>query len=378
MYIITLNSTMNVTFRKSSGGCTVTFEANRPYLIANAQFDRISRDPNVQNRLHKVSRVESRIQNFNVKALPQGSKVLLYNGSGGFGDQIMTWPVAKELSKKFQVHILTEPGNNVCWWNFPFIRSVQNIPMAYDMVNLFDGFAHLETVSNVDEHQDQEHHVDLMLRHFGYSQAEIDAADKVVRPAFTFDELGSLTAHTQIGRPIGLYQLSSANPVRCLPAADSAHIAIKLAEAYPDMTWLCLFDEFIPEAYRKCLDEKIKEKQLTNITPFCAANLRELWALTEYASVVVAPDSMMVHIAGSLDTPCVGLWGPVDPDRRVRYYKSHRPVYHKTACPHSPCFVYTATYPRCCPPIPGQRKCCDVLASVSAEDVVEAVRAIKR
>lgn len=379
MNIITFLEPITVAFRKSAGGVTHTFEANRPYLLANAQVERIMRDQQVQARTYKVSRADARIPNANVGAMRRGQRVLLFNGSGGYGDQIMTWPVAKFLSTQgFDVHVLTDPGNNVCWWNFDWVKTVQTVPLPWDTVRIFDHFMLWEAVVNMDEHPDQMHPVDAMFYKIGVDPMSVPDADKVVRPVFTPGEIGAGMQHLRRDKRTALYQLSSANPVRCMSSNDSVFLAIKLAEAIPDTHWLCLYDEFVPATYKDTLVEEAKKRGLTNIEPFTAPNLRELWVMTEHVSAVVSPDSMMAHISGTLGTPCVGLWGPMSPVSRVKYYTNHAPIWHKEYCPHSPCFVYSNTFPKFCPPRPAQRNACDVIAGISPQEVIDMVLKVRR
>jgi ADP-heptose:LPS heptosyltransferase len=378
MNLITFNDPITIAFKKSAGGVTQTFEANRPYLIANAQIERIMRDQQVSGRAYKISRADTRIPNAHKAAFNRNDSVLIYNGSGGYGDQILTWPVARYLANQgLKVHVLTDPGNNVCWWGFDFVKTVNTIPLLWETVQLYDHFIHWEAVVNMDEHQDQEHPIDMMFRKIGYDPADISAEDKCVRPVFTPSELGTLNKYVTSGKRVGLYQLSSANPVRCLPAADSVFLIMKIAEAYPDIHWLCLHDEFVPKEYKETLAVEITKRGFTNVEGFTAPNLRELWALTEHVNVVISPDSMMAHIAGAFGTPCVGLWGPMSPESRMKYYKNHHPIYHREFCPHSPCFVYSNTFPKYCPPR-ANRNVCDVMAGISPSEVISAIGHICR
>jgi ADP-heptose:LPS heptosyltransferase len=161
-------------------------------------------------------------------------------------------------------------------------------------------------------------------------------------------------------------------------------------------TGSAFFDEFVPPDYvkallcRTCQGEKPKEGEpvcrecngtftiAKNIQPYTAQNLRELWAQSEDAKVVVSPDSMMVHIAGTMGIPCIGLWGPVNPANRVKYYKNHFPIYRREACQHSPCFAYTASFPKYCPPRGSERKVCEVMAAVNPQEVIDAVGKIRK
>ena len=375
--ICTFVEPMTAEFKKSSGGLKVTFEAGRDYLLANTQLDRLMQDENFKSRVYKVSRVDSRLRSFNVGVAPSPSKresVLLFNGSGGFGDQIMTWPVAALLAQRYDVHVLTDPGNNICWWNLPFVKAIHTLPIQWSLVQLFDHHAFFESVTNLDEHAGQRHPVDTMLYRLGFDPTVIPPAAKVAAPNFSFSEMASVGHWGSKGK-IGIYQLASANRVRCLTASDSVFHLIRLAEAYPDVHWLAVFDEFVPEEYPKTVTAKIESLSLTNVQLARFANLRELWALTTAAAVVVGPDSMMVHVAGATGRPCVGLWGPVPPQHRVGYYRNHFPIYHPDCCPHAPCFAYTGTFPVYCPPTPGglARTTCNCLSGISSEEVVATV-----
>jgi ADP-heptose:LPS heptosyltransferase len=112
-----------------------------------------------------------------------------------------------------------------------------------------------------------------------------------------------------------------------------------------------------------------------NIQIYSAPVLRELWAVAAHAAIVVAPDSMMVHVTGCQEVPCVGLWGPCDPARRVKYYKNHYPVWKREVCPYSPCFAYTGTFPRYCPPRP-HRAVCECLGAVNPQDVIDQIKKV--
>lgn len=362
-------------------------------------------------RVFKVSRIENRISNFNALARKPGTqRLLLYNGSGGYGDQIMTWPFARILTTYgFEVHVLSDPGNQTCWWNFPWIKSIQALPMQHEAFKMFDYHVMLEAVVNTDEHQDQQHPLDVMLHKVGIDPATIDIKQKVIRPNFTYLEMQ--VANQFQGKQIGMYQLASANPIRCLPPNDTAFILSKIADAYPDIHWLALYDEFIPETYRTavncircggrgtidhiaevvasgtdttpppapvvtqepCPKCKGSKTLRPNIQLFCASALRELWALTTKARIVVGPDSMMVHVAGSMDVPCVGLWGLTHPGNRVKYYKNHAPIWKKEACPFAPCFAYAGNFPKYCPPRPN-RTVCECLGAISPQDVIDGIK----
>src|SRR5690242_17277340 len=133
MFLIDWNEPLNLTFRKTAGGSTTTFEANKSYLFAKTQFEKVLPDKTVQAHLHKVTNPVNRIKNFHIYALKPGQKILLTNLSGGYGDQLLTIPVAKILSDLgAEIHILCWPGDIVCWWNLPFIKTITTIPCPWE------------------------------------------------------------------------------------------------------------------------------------------------------------------------------------------------------------------------------------------------------
>lgn len=396
---------------KSAGYGDAQLDPMRDYILSENNFQRVIADETIRQRLYKVSKLETRMPPFHVGARHPGSqRLLLYNGSGGYGDQIMTWPIAHWLHNQgYEVHVLTDPGNQCCWFNLPFVRAVYTLPYAYESFKLFDYHVLLEHVTNRDEHQDQLHPVDTMLLRMGVDPKSVPPEQKVVSPNFSWLEMQSANAFPTPG-PLGFYQLAASNAVRSLPAGDSAFMAQRLAEAFPETRWVCVYDQFVPKEYmeavtcKQCLGtgeveiklevssgtQTVPGKQscpncrgsrgLTpNIQPIAFKSLRELWALVfRRADVCVGPDSMLSHAAGAMGVPMVGLWGPMAPASRIGYYKQHRAIWHREACPHSPCFAYSTDFPKYCPPRGPKRNVCEVMAAVMPDEVVEAVRAIRR
>lgn len=377
MNLISFSEPVSFCFRKTAGAATVTLEAFKPHVFSDTQLESITKHEEINTKIYKVSKMSSRIRNFHVSARKAGAnKVLIYNGSGGYGDQIMTWPVAWLLHcLGFEVHVLSDPGNQVCWWNFTWVKAVHVLPLQYDLFTMFDYHAIFEDVTNMDEHQDQRHSVDSMLYRIGIDPEGVSPEVKVVHPVFT---PGELCEYNRLkDKKIAIYQLSAANPVRSLTPNDSAFLLSKLAVSFPDLHWLAIYDDMVPKPYAQSIlvdDDGKMTPMEKNIEPYSSPFLRQLWALTRAAHVVVSPDSMMVHVAGSMEIPCVGLWGPTSPRNRVAYYKNHFPVLNSEACPQAPCFCYTNGFPKYCPVSKvGPRTTCEVMAAISPKQVIDTI-----
>jgi ADP-heptose:LPS heptosyltransferase len=367
----------------------MAFNAHCDYVFSNAQLDRVMQDENIRNRTFKVSRLDNLVPNFNIHTpKKEGARILVYNGSGGYGDAILSWPLTLILAKMgYEVHVMVDPGNQTCWWNLPWVKSLHVLPMQYEIFKMFDHHVMFDHVCNMIEHGENPHPLDLMLSKIGIDPATVPPQMKVVRPQYTASEMQSTLPYRE--RQIAIYQFASANPVRNLPPQDSAFMLKKLTEAFPQYTWLALYDEFIPKEYvQSCLEtdidpqtkepkknekgEPVMRVKFPNVILLFVPNLRELWALTSQAKVTVAPDSMLVHVAGCQDVPCVGLWGPYSPNSRVKYYKNHYPIHNTSVCPMAPCSHYLANFPKYCPPRQG-RNVCECLAAISPSQVVEGI-----
>lgn len=394
MNLIRFHEPTTLSFRKSAGGSTTTHDAHRDFVIANAQLDRVMQDENVRNRVFKISRLDNMVPNFNAntpKKPGAKNRILVYNGSGGYGDQIMSWPFTLILTRMgYEVSVCVDPGNQALWWNLPWIKALHVLPMPYEVFQLYDHHILMDTVVNMYEHPDHPHPLDCMLKKIGVDPAQVPDAMKVVAPNFTGSEINAGLAWRD--RVFGVYQLAGANPVRNLPPQDSVFMLSKIAQAYPKVTWLAIYDEFVNKEYVNLLlvedidpetkepkkNEKgdvIKKVKYPNVIVHCAPNIRELWSISSHAKVVVSPDSMMVHVAGAFGIPCVGMWGAFSPQSRTKYYKNHHPIHNKEVCPHAPCFHYLAAFPKYCPPRQG-RNVCEVMASIDPNQVIEGIAKI--
>lgn len=371
MQLVSFTEPVSITVRRSTGSFNVHFQAHQPYVISNSHFKNLY--DGVKHLIHRVSTYDCRMENFNVNAASKGEKVLYFNGSGGFGDQIMSWPVAHILHKLgMEVHILTELGLELCWWHFPWVKAIVPSPISQGQMEMWRHKAFMEAVVNFDEHPDQLHPVDTQLRKFGIDPETIDPALKVIKPVFTPGEQQQAMTMRNGVTKLGIYQLSSTSPTRSMSQEASLLTLTALADQFKDVAWIAIYDLFVSEE----LVKKAIALNLPNVRVMTFESLRALWAVVAVADVCVGPDSMLVHIAGSLGTPCVGFWGPMAPKSRVKYYKNHVPIWNSNACQFSPCFISTHVFPSYCPPTPETRTSCAVIGSIQRDDVCNAVSRI--
>lgn len=370
MNIITFHKHVELHFNKSSGQSVFKGLPGLNYIFGRAQLVKLAGSQEFNSSILKQSLLEPRLANF-VAREGEGGTVLVYNGCGGYGDQTMTWPLTLILHNMgYKVHVLVDPGNAECWSNFPWIKSVNVLPIDLSVFNLFDHHIMMEVVANLDEHSPQLHPLDSMLFKIGIDPDNVDPALKSVAPNFTLDE--TAMADKVVGNmPIGIFQLSAASRVRSLTPDESVSLLLHVAKSFPNLVWYAIYDGI---GHTHVFNDMLKDHPI-NVVPYVAPNLRVLWSMIQKARVCVAPDSMVVHIAGSMGVPCVGLWGPVRPSTRVSYYRHHYPIFKQDACHMAPCHAYTSSFPRYCPA--AQMPQCAVLSAISFNEVVDKIRCVQ-
>lgn len=353
------------------GGAS-NFEARKPYLFSDKQLDTI-KELELNIPFERLSKAEPMLRSFHETSDGRKGSVLIYNGVGGMGDQIMTWPLAKILADRgYEVHILLEQHLALFWYGFPWVKSIVTLPCYWAILEKFDYHINLEYISNGYAHDQQMQPIDLMLRICGIDPASIPDQEKRVAPIFTLTE-ENISSHLYKDRKLAFYQLASSQQIRSLSPQHSRAILTALAKAFPDFHWIAVFGPLEASPYW--------------FEPFDAQNIevrsferpRLLWSLVKRAELCVAPDSMLVHVAGTLERPCVGLWGPYAAESRVKYYPHHYPIYHKEACPLSPCNWNASALPHICPPSLNQpRERCEVMLQITPEEVIEGAHTLLR
>jgi hypothetical protein len=367
MKLVTLTEPIAFGVKRSSGEYRIAFQANTPYVLSNAHFRNIY--PNVEKLLFKVSDYNNRIPAFHAHAMKKNDRVLYFNGSGGFGDQITTWPVAHILHKMgWEVHVACEPGLEMCWWHFPWVKSIATMPIPQGQLEMWKSMVLMDAVVNFDEHPDQRHPVDAQLIRLGIDPDSIDPSLKKMAPVFTAGEMKKADDVISGVKKFAIYQLSSTSPTRSLSTDRSIAVLQALVEQFKDTTWVAIHDCFVDEE----LVNAARSITVPNLKVIEFPDIRVLWAVAARSSLCVGPDSLMIHVAGSLDVPSVGFWGPMRPKNRTAYYKHHVPIYHQNACQFSPCFISTHEFPNYCPPLPEPRKTCAVLGAIDPQEVCKA------
>jgi ADP-heptose:LPS heptosyltransferase len=99
----------------------------------------------------------------------------------------------------------------------------------------------------------------------------------------------------------------------------------------------------------------------------------ETAALIASADLVISADSSCLHIAGSLNVPCLGIYGPFPPELRTKYYPKCTVIKAEAEC--APCFAHGS---KPCSHFNKERACSGCWDSVSVDSIVELAQTIVR
>jgi ADP-heptose:LPS heptosyltransferase len=109
-----------------------------------------------------------------------------------------------------------------------------------------------------------------------------------------------------------------------------------------------------------------------------STSVRSMMALIARSFCVVGLDSAPIYIAQALNVPAISIWGTHPPGSRIGYDKNMMDlaIWNQDACQYSPCFAYGEFPVNKCPN--GIRQtCCEVISSVSVDDVLKRVDAVE-
>lgn len=365
MRVIDFKERFSLNLTKSTGEQSFSVPPGRSVILPTFFVNKLLDKPEFPPLVAKLSDTTGWFTPFRMGAARTGDSILLYNGSGGYGDQVMTWPVAKMLHDRgLKVSILCDPGNEVMWDRLPFIEQVLPWPLPLATAQLFDWVVLWDSVVNRDEHQSQPHPVDRMFFMLGLDPFHIHSPDKVVHAEITDAEFARAEKLCG-GDDVAVYQLAASNELRSVKPEVNAKAITELVTKFPTTRWVVIADSMIPKHHT----EVISQLDAPNLSLQLNVPLRTLLALAARAKVCVGPDSLLTHFAGVCCTPYVGIWGPTDPAKRCSYYLNKQVHLFEPRCPFMPCCTYAPRTPGYCPF--GER--CGVIDGVTADQIVAAV-----
>lgn len=109
-------------------------------------------------------------------------------------------------------------------------------------------------------------------------------------------------------------------------------------------------------------------------------SISELAAIMNRAACVIAPDSMLLHLAAAMGSATVALMSTCSPESRVSTYPYCVPIWKREACPDAPCFwkqdklsINFGGTIECTPCYKPNLSLCRVAVAITVTDVLKAV-----
>lgn len=293
---------------------------------------------------------------------------LLIGRTGGLGDLTLLTPVLREIKRrwpsvKIAVCAIRELQQSI--QNLPFIDELLQYPVPVDVANTYDGWIWLENAIEKNEDAKTLHSVDCIAKFIGLELPP------------DMDKLQSYVV-TEQERQWVQWAYPKINGIRriCIQTNASAR-----CRTYPMNKTKEIVRDLLGKQWEVFLlgapgEVKEPEKPIAGLRVVAdGATFRQRAALVESSDCFLGPDSSLLHVAGALKVPAVGLYGPFPWQVRTAYCPTTKTLARRegfTAC--SPCFHHSTpmqSFPANCPT--AEKGYCGVLEAIPPKQIVEAI-----
>jgi ADP-heptose:LPS heptosyltransferase len=303
------------------------------------------------------------------RPITPGAKRILFVRFGGFGDLVLMTPVlraAKALGKHVAVCTMVNHYGQALQ-NLPFVDEIVPYPLSHDTALTFDAWVFYENAVERNPRAREIHMTDVFAEIAG-----VAVQDK--KPAYAVKASEALWCEATYPRLPNkrrvAMQAGTSAACRTYPKHMLGDVALRLLNRG--------FEVML-------LGERGEVKTPAKVPPgmhfLCDAGLtfRQSCAVVNSCDAFVGSDSALLHVAGALDVPAVGLYGPFPWKIRTAYSPSIFALqgqFRHAACPcfhhvHAPIRNY---FPPNCPS--GARGVCEVLESITPERVASKVEQV--
>lgn len=297
-------------------------------------------------------------------------RVLIQRG-GGFGDLVLLTPVLRAIKERFpncHIAVSTMTHYSVVLANLPFVDEILSFPVRQDVADTFDAWVFYENAIEKNPRAKEIHMTDLFAEIAGIADIENKLPEYRIKPS---EAIWAQEAYPRQG--------------------NTRRVAIQVgcsgvARRYPN--WGETTSEFVQRGWEVMLlgtpdelptmDPKKMNPLIRNLTPL-NLTFRQSCAVLNICDAFAGSDTALLHIAGALSVPAVGLYGAFPWKLRTKYCPTTHAIQGIGEC--SPCFHHVgATMKNHLPDFcPGKKKKqCQVLAEIKPERIVAKVEQIAR
>jgi ADP-heptose:LPS heptosyltransferase len=288
--------------------------------------------------------------------------------TGGIGDIFFLNPVLRWLKRKYPTcFIRVASGCKQPLENVPEIDELYDMPFDAKYLNDVDYHLMFQGIIEGESAQSKRMHaVDMFFSYFSIDSIQFPSEDKVPRLFFKKEEMEWLA---QTLKALGIQdneyvvgiQMETSAPLRNYPKDKMKAIIDILAQEEHTKIVLIGTDQHEVTA-------KFYKGNRNNILIATKFTVRQSIILANRYDLIIAPDSFMIQVAGALDKPLIGIYGPFSSEVRMKYFKNSIGLDPSVVC--SPCYKHDF---RAC--IKGFPSPC--FTQVGIEDVLQAADYLK-
>lgn len=299
-------------------------------------------------------------------ALPYGKRILVIC-CVGFGDALMLTPCLRRLSElhpgaTITVSCLREYQQ--AFLGLPYVSDLIDYPVPESKADEFDWILTLEHSNEYHPKGREQHMTDRFAEHLGLGELTNQKPDFIVSESereWVWSSFPKETSHKRIG-----VQVQAGVRCRTYPQQQLSLLVNALKRQGYSVWLMGRPGEFLSPDEKESGIHNLARRGLT---------WRQSVVFLSTCDAFIGPDSSLLHAAGTLDVPAIGLFGPYPPGIRTRYYSSVRTIVGTSGCERHPCFHVDHGMGQ----FPIDQPCartgrCEVLASINPERVVSVLR----
>lgn len=300
-----------------------------------------------------------------------GRRILIQR-AGGFGDLILLTPVLREIKRRWptcHLAISTMSHYSVCLLNLPFVDEILQFPVPMETAEKYDAWVFYENAVEKNSHA-KELHITEVFGEIAGIKGILD-----MKPEYRVKPTEAIWANEAYPREPGgklrvAVQVGAAAKVRRYPLWGEA--CSEMSRRGWEIMLLGTPGELPP------MDPKKTPPGIKNLTAL-GLTFRQSAAVLNGCDAFAGSDTALLHVAGALGVPAVGLYGPFPWRLRTAHCPTTVALSGVGEC--APCFHHVGPtmrqdFPDKCPS--KAKGMCEVLASIKPERIVAKIDQIAR
>lgn len=310
-----------------------------------------------------------------------GKSILLVR-AGGYGDLVLMTPISREIKRRWpqaKVDVSCMQDYAQVLEHLPTVDRAVHYPVPVAEIDHHDAIIVFENAVEKNPRAHKIHMTDLFAEIAGLTAKEGTAGNgghpalDVKKPDYVVTPNEAIWLTMQFPRQPGKRRL-------CLQGGTSA-----LCRIYPSEQYDFIVKDLLLKGWEVFLMGAKHEINgvpdvpgLVNLTAF-GATFRQSCAVINSADAFLGGDSALLHVAGALGIPAVGLYGPFLASLRTAYCPTTFAFQGKGPC--APCFHHpNATrknhFPADCPSRASKK--CGVLADIKPKPIIQKIEQIAK